>query len=204
MSTDSPNSQPKPEDAVETPDVVETPEAVETPAVPETEVPETDMPSGELPDLEIGSGAAEVTIDPNYVPVVRGKIDRFGVAMGTGRRKSSVARVRIKDGSGKFIVNGKELTEYLRVERDQQMVLAPLKMVGKDASHDVSVRVNGGGTTGQTGAIILGIARALQGLFPECHHDLAHAGYLTRDDRMVERKKYGLKKARKSFQFSKR
>lgn len=204
MSTDSPDSQPTPEDAVQTPEVVETPEAVETPAVPETEVPETDMPSGELPELEIGAGAAEVTIDPNYVPVVRGKIDRFGVAMGTGRRKSSVARVRIKDGSGKFVVNGKELNDYLRIERDQQMVLAPLKMLGKDASHDVSVRVNGGGTTGQTGAIILGIARALQGLFPECHHDLAHAGYLTRDDRMVERKKYGLKKARKSFQFSKR
>lgn len=204
MSTDSPDSQPTPEDVVETPEVVEAAEAVETPAVPETEVPETDMPSGELPELEIGAGAAEVTIDPNYVPVVRGKIDRFGVAMGTGRRKSSVARVRIKDGSGKFIVNGKELNDYLRIERDQQMVLAPMKMLGKEATHDVSVRVNGGGTTGQTGAIVLGIARALQGLFPECHHDLAHAGYLTRDDRMVERKKYGLKKARKSFQFSKR
>lgn len=195
MSTDSP----------ETPeDVVETPEAVETPSVPETEVPATEVPSGDLPELEIGSGAAEVTIDPNYVPVVRGKIDRFGVAMGTGRRKSSVARVRIKEGTGKVVVNGKDLTEYLRVERDQQMVLAPMKMLGKEASHDVSVRVNGGGTTGQTGAIVLGIARALQGLFPECHHELAHAGYLTRDDRMVERKKYGLKKARKSFQFSKR
>ena len=198
MSTDSPDSQPTPED------VVETPEAVETPAVPETEVPEAEMPSGELPELEIGAGAAEVTIDPNYVPVVRGKIDRFGVAMGTGRRKSSVARVRIKDGSGKFVVNGKDLTEYLCIERDQEMVKAPLKMLGKDGSHDVSVRVNGGGTTGQTGAIILGVARALQGLFPECHHELSHAGYLTRDDRMVERKKYGLKKARKSFQFSKR
>ncbi len=198
MSTDSPDSQPTPED------VVETPEAVETPAVPETEVPEAEMPSGELPELEIGAGAAEVTIDPNYVPVVRGKIDRFGVAMGTGRRKSSVARVRIKDGSGKFVVNGKDLTEYLCIERDQEMVKAPLKMLGKDGSHDVSVRVNGGGTTGQTGAIVLGVARALQGLFPECHHELSHAGYLTRDDRMVERKKYGLKKARKSFQFSKR
>lgn len=183
---------------------METPEAVETPSVPETEVPATEVPSGDLPELEIGSGAAEVTIDPNYVPVVRGKIDRFGVAMGTGRRKSSVARVRIKEGTGKVVVNGKDLTEYLRVERDQQMVLAPMKMLGKEASHDVSVRVNGGGTTGQTGAIVLGIARALQGLFPECHHELAHAGYLTRDDRMVERKKYGLKKARKSFQFSKR
>ena len=115
-----------------------------------------------------------------------------------------MARVRIKDGSGKFVVNGKDLTEYLCIERDQEMVKAPLKMLGKDGSHDVSVRVNGGGTTGQTGAIVLGVARALQGLFPECHHELSHAGYLTRDDRMVERKKYGLKKARKSFQFSKR
>lgn len=203
MSTDSPDSQPKPEDAVETPAAAAPEEAVETPAVPEAEVPDTEMPSGELPELEIGAGA-EPTIDPNYVPVVRGKIDRFGVAMGTGRRKSSVARVRVKEGSGKVTVNGKELTEYFRIERDQQMVLAPLKMLGKESSHDVSVRVNGGGTTGQTGAIVLGIGRALQGLFPESHHELAHAGYLTRDDRMVERKKYGLRKARRSFQFSKR
>ena len=172
---------------------------LEVPAVPEVEEPST-----KLPELAIGSGAYEASADPDYRPVVRGKLDRFGVAMGTGRRKTSVARVRIKEGSGKFVVNGRALDEYFTVERDRAMVLAPLKLVGKDGSVDLTVRVEGGGTTGQTGAIVLGIGRALQGLVPEAHHTLASAGYLTRDSRMVERKKYGLRKARRSYQFSKR
>jgi len=138
------------------------------------------------------------------VPVNWGKVDRFGVAMGTGRRKTSVARVRIKEGSGAFTVNGRSLDEYFAVERDRAMIMAPIELVGKTGKLDVSIRVNGGGTTGQTGAVILGIGRALQGLMPEAHHDLSSAGYLTRDSRMVERKKYGLRKARRSFQFSKR
>jgi small subunit ribosomal protein S9 len=83
-------------------------------------------------------------------------------------------------------------------------VIVPLKVVGKLGQVDISVRVEGGGTTGQTGAIILGIARALQGMNHAWHHDLANAGLLTRDDRMVERKKYGRRKARRSYQFSKR
>ncbi|MFO0975142.1 MAG: 30S ribosomal protein S9 [Planctomycetaceae bacterium] len=124
--------------------------------------------------------------------------------MGTGRRKTSVARVRVKEGSGSFTVNGRPMEEYLRVERDRDSVLVPLKVVGKVGQVDISVRVQGGGITGQTGAIVLGVARALQGLNPNWHHDLANAGLLTRDDRMVERKKYGFKKARRSFQFSKR
>lgn len=194
MSTDTPENE----------EPVEVAAAAE-PEVAEPEVPETDVPSTDLPELTIGSGeSAEREIDPDYVPVVRGKVDRFGVAMGTGRRKTSVARVRIKPGTGSFQINGRPLSEYLVVERDQAMVTAPLKLVEKEGSVDVSVRVNGGGTTGQTGAIILGIGRALQGLDPELHHKLASAGYLTRDSRMVERKKYGLAKARKSFQFSKR
>jgi small subunit ribosomal protein S9 len=82
--------------------------------------------------------------------------------------------------------------------------MIPLKVVGKVGLVDISVRVQGGGITGQTGAIVLGLARALQGMNPNWHHDLASSGLLTRDDRMVERKKYGFKKARRSFQFSKR
>lgn len=197
MSTDSPTNEPE---EVESPVAAE-PEVptVEEPAVEE---PAVEEPSSDLPELSIGSGGS--TPDPDYVPVVRGKIDRFGVAMGTGRRKTSVARVRVKEGSGNITVNGRQLNEYFSVERDQSMVLAPLKLVGKDGKVDVSIRVNGGGTTGQTGAIVLGIGRALQGLMPEAHHDLAVAGYLTRDSRMVERKKYGYRKARRSFQFSKR
>ncbi|HIE98732.1 MAG TPA: 30S ribosomal protein S9 [Planctomycetes bacterium] len=220
MSTDEtpseevPEKAAAPEVAAETPEpAVETPEpaveaAVETPevAAPEPEVPETEVPSSDLPELSLGSGtSAENYVDPDYVPVMRGKIDRFGVAMGTGRRKTSVARVRIKnDGSGKVTINGKSLDEYFCVERDRGMILAPLKLVGKDETVDVIVRVNGGGTTGQTGAIVLGIGRALQGLVPESHQELSAAGFLTRDSRMVERKKYGLRKARRSFQFSKR
>lgn len=208
MSTDeTPNEEvseaaPAPEAAAETQEpVVETPEV----AAPEPEVPETEVPSSELPELTIGSGAAaENYVDPDYVPAMRGKVDRFGVAMGTGRRKTSVARVRIKEGSGKVTINGKPLGEYFCVERDRGMILAPLQLVGKAENVDVIVRVNGGGTTGQTGAIVLGIGRALQGLVPESHHELSASGFLTRDSRMVERKKYGLRKARRSFQFSKR
>lgn len=154
--------------------------------------------------LDIGSTSAPAGTAVAYQPLIRGKIDRLGVAIGTGRRKTSVARVRIKDGSGKFIVNGREVSEYLPMERDQRMVEAPLKATETLGKVDIWVRVNGGGTTGQTGAIVLGIARALQAKHPDLHHTLSENGFLTRDSRMVERKKYGLRKARRSFQFSKR
>nr|WP_145116131.1 30S ribosomal protein S9 [Gimesia panareensis] len=124
--------------------------------------------------------------------------------MGTGRRKTAVARVRIKSGSGNLTINGAGLNEYLRVERDRQMVEAPLKATDTHGKVDVWVRVSGGGTTGQTGAIVLGIARALEAYNSQLHEALAAGRFLTRDSRMVERKKFGFKKARKSFQFSKR
>ncbi|MBQ18758.1 MAG: 30S ribosomal protein S9 [Planctomycetaceae bacterium] len=126
------------------------------------------------------------------------------MAIGTGRRKTSVARVRIKDGDGGMEINGRSLEEYFQIERDQLVVQAPLKATETLGDVDVWVRVNGGGTTGQAGAIVLGIARALQARNPDLHEALSDGGYLTRDGRMVERKKYGYKKARKSFQFSKR
>lgn len=173
--------------------------------VPATEVPQ--VPSSNLPELTLGAGGVATdapVIDPNYQPMIRGKIDRFGVAMGTGRRKTAVARVRIKEGSGAFLINGRQMEEFLAIQRDRESVVAPLKVVGKLGAVDISVRVEGGGTTGQTGAIILGIARALQGMNETWHHSLANAGLLTRDDRMVERKKYGKRKARRSYQFSKR
>ncbi len=187
MSTDTPNEEPE---------------------VPEVAVPETAVPSSSLPELNIGSGATAAGggagATAETVPVVWGKVDRFGVAMGTGRRKTSVARVRIKEGSGAITINGRSLEEYFTVERDRAMIMAPIQLLEKEGKVDVTVRVNGGGTTGQTGAVILGIGRALQGLYPDAHYELAGAGYLTRDSRMVERKKYGLRKARRSFQFSKR
>lgn len=153
--------------------------------------------------LDIGSAAIDNN-EPAPPPKIRGKIDKFGVAMGTGRRKTSVARVRISDGSGKFVVNGKELDDYFRVERDRLMVMSPLKATETSDSVDVWVKVEGGGTTGQTGAVLLGIARALQVRDESLHQVLSDGHFLTRDDRMVERKKYGQRKARRSFQFSKR
>lgn len=176
--------------------------AASQPEMPSSALPE--MPSSQLPELKIGGGDAAATVDATYQPVIRGKIDRFGVAMGTGRRKTSVARVRIKEGTGAFVVNGRPLEQYLCVERDRDSVMFPLRVADKVGKVDISIRVQGGGTTGQTGAIILGIARALEGMNPAWHHALADAGLLTRDDRMVERKKYGLRKARRSYQFSKR
>ncbi len=215
MSTDTPENEPVEETpaeqpAAETPAPTPEPEVPvaaepEVPAAPEPEVPATEVPSASMPELEIGSaGSADTEMSVDFVPIYRGKVDRFGVAMGTGRRKSSVARVRIKEGSGKITVNGRDLNEYFCIERDREFIKAPLRLLDCEGSVDVVVRVNGGGTTGQTGAIVLGIGRALQGLRPESHHELSAAGYLTRDSRMVERKKYGYRKARRSFQFSKR
>lgn len=160
-----------------------------------------------VPELTLGSslpteGEEEDVIKPE--PVIRGKLDKHGVAMGTGRRKTAVARVRIKAGSGALTINGGSLEDYLKVERDRQMVEAPLKATETFGKVDVWIRVNGGGTTGQTGAIVLGIARALEAYDNQFHETLSAGRFLTRDSRMVERKKFGFKKARKSFQFSKR
>ena len=171
-----------------------------------TSGPATDDGDADSMGLDIGSQSVGSEDDgtPKPAPRVRGKIDRFGAAMGTGRRKTSVARVRITDGEGGFRVNGKSLEDYFRIEEDQHQVLGPLRATGMVDQVNIWVRVSGGGTTGQTGAVVLGIARALQAKNEGLHETLADGGYLTRDDRMVERKKYGFKKARKSFQFSKR
>tara|TARA_R110002095_G_scaffold172230_2_gene149641 strand:+ start:3934 stop:4542 length:609 start_codon:yes stop_codon:yes gene_type:complete len=161
-----------------------------------------------VPELTLGSNLATDESEEEDIlkpePVIRGKLDKHGVAMGTGRRKTAVARVRIRSGAGKLTINGLALEEYLRVERDRQMVEAPLKATETFGKVDVWVRVNGGGTTGQTGAIVLGIARALEAYNNQFHETLSAGRFLTRDSRMVERKKFGFKKARKSFQFSKR
>lgn len=169
--------------------------------------PAVEQPASALPDLTLGSGAPAAADAPAaavFVPVIRGKVDRFGVAMGTGRRKTSVARVRIRPGDGKFEINGRTLEDYVRIERDRQTITAPLRATDNAGKVDVWVRVQGGGTTGQAGAMVLGIARALEGLDNGLHKPLADGGFLTRDSRMVERKKYGLRKARRRSQFSKR
>lgn len=159
--------------------------------------------SSDLPALDVGSQAGiEESTRPE--PVLRGRIDEHGVASGTGRRKTAVARVRIRDGNGDFVVNGRPFEDYFPIERDRQLMLAPLVATGMQGKVNIQVRVDGGGPTGQTGAVLLGIARALQTKNPSLHEILSERGFLTRDGRAVERKKYGFKKARRSFQFSKR
>lgn len=127
-----------------------------------------------------------------------------GDALGTGRRKSAVARVRVRQGSGKVTINKRPLEEYFPVLQDQNAVTAPLKEVGQESSVDVLIRVSGGGNTGQSGACKMGIARALVSYDSELFQALRDGGFLTRDSRMKERKKYGLHGARRGTQFSKR
>jgi small subunit ribosomal protein S9 len=124
--------------------------------------------------------------------------------LGTGRRKTSVARVRVRPGSGTIMINDRPLEEYFVIEQDRRKVLAPLVKSGKQDSVDVSIRVHGGGNTGQSGACMLGIARALIKFDGETFDPLRHNHLLTRDGRMKERKHYGLRGARRGTQFSKR
>ena len=124
--------------------------------------------------------------------------------MGTGRRKSSVARVRLVQGNGKITINKRDMDEYFGYETLKVVVRQPLKATGNETSFDVLVNVNGGGFTGQAGAIRHGISRALLKSDETLRPTLRKAGYLTRDPRMKERKKYGLKAARRAPQFSKR
>ncbi len=123
---------------------------------------------------------------------------------GLGRRKRSVARVRLKPGDGKFIINKREINDYFPSERDRQLVVSALEATETTKRVDVYVNVCGGGTTGQAGAILLGVGRALMTANPDYMQLLRDGGYMTRDSRKVERKKPGQPKARKRFQFSKR
>ena len=133
----------------------------------------------------------------------KAKTDKI-VFYGTGRRKSSIARVRLVEGKGTITINGKNIDEYLGTDTLKVIVRQPLTVTNTLEKYDVICKVQGGGFTGQAGAIRLGIARALLEANSEYRPALKSAGFLTRDPRMKERKKYGLKKARKSPQFSKR
>jgi len=123
---------------------------------------------------------------------------------GTGRRKSATARVRLVAGTGKFVVNGRPFEEYFPLDTLQMLVMAPLRTVSAEGRYDVICRVEGGGVAGQAGAVRHGLARALLTVDPEYRVPLKRLGFLRRDPRMKERKKYGLKAARKRPQFSKR
>ena len=133
-------------------------------------------------------------------PTANGKND----SLGTGRRKTSVARVRVRAGKGSILINSRPLEEYFDIEQDRFNVLQPLLATEKREAVDVIVKVHGGGNTGQSGAIKLGIARALMKFDATTEDTLRQENLMTRDSRMKERKKYGLRGARKGTQFSKR
>lgn len=123
---------------------------------------------------------------------------------GTGRRKKSVARVRVFPGTGQITINGKSIDDYFGLETLKTIVRQPFMVTNTEGKYDIDCKVSGGGFTGQAGAIRHGLARALNEMDETLREPLKKAGYLTRDPRMKERKKYGLKKARRAPQFSKR
>jgi small subunit ribosomal protein S9 len=127
-----------------------------------------------------------------------------GTALGTGRRKQAIARVRIQPGTGQWKINDRSLREYFPNKVHQQLISEPFVTLGADDQFDVVARIDGGGVSGQAGALRLGIARALTLVDPDSRPTLKRAGFLTRDARVIERKKAGLKKARKAPQYSKR
>jgi len=138
------------------------------------------------------------------MPATVKKDPNSGDALGTGRRKTSVARVRLRSGSGVITINDRPLEEFFPNEQERAAVLSPLIATGRRESIDVDIKANGGGPTGQSGACKMGISRALVSFDPETFATLRGGGFLTRDSRMKERKKYGLHGARRGTQFSKR
>jgi small subunit ribosomal protein S9 len=122
----------------------------------------------------------------------------------TGRRKEAVARVRLRDGEGKIVVNGRDIADYFPSDTHRMVLTEPLRLTETEDRYDIDATMNGGGPSGQAGALRLGIARALVALDDELRPTLKQAGFLTRDAREKESKKYGLKKARKAPQYSKR
>lgn len=187
-------------EATEAAEVAETeaPEAVEAAEVVETEAVEAAVEVPEVP-VEVPADVAAAPSVPS-IPVVPS--DR--AIQTVGRRKRAIARVRLVAGTGKYVVNGKTLEDYFPSKVHQQTVAEPFVTVEAGDNFDVLVNIKGGGATGQAGALRLGIARALLEVDPNMRPALKAAGFLTRDAREKESKKYGLKKARKAPQYSKR
>ncbi|HYH17184.1 MAG TPA: 30S ribosomal protein S9 [Azospirillum sp.] len=152
-----------------------------------------------LKDLAGGTQTAVASAETNEP-----KLDQFGRAYATGKRKDAVARVWIKPGTGKITVNGRDVEVYFARPVLRMMINQPFGIAGRDGQFDVLCTVTGGGLSGQAGAVRHGISKALTYYEPGLRPPLKAAGFLTRDARVVERKKYGRAKARRSFQFSKR
>src|SRR5947209_2079459 len=146
--------------------------------------------------------AEENTENATLIPTAPAAKPQF--VWGVGRRKSSVARVRIAPGTGRVEINGRTLNDYFTGERDRKAIFGPLEVTNTGGKMDVLVNASGGGSTGQAGAIIMGLGRALVRFDATLEVALRNAGFLTRDSRMKERKKYGQRGARRRFQFSKR
>jgi len=157
----------------------------------------------ELNSLQDLGTAATATSEP-AAPVHVKKIDEHGRAYATGKRKDAVARVWLKPGSGKIVVNDKPMNEYFARPVLQMVLRQPIVAAAREGQFDVIATVTGGGLSGQAGAVRHGISRALTFYEPALRGVLKKGGFLTRDSRTVERKKYGRAKARRSFQFSKR
>ncbi|MGH3223101.1 MAG: 30S ribosomal protein S9 [Streptosporangiaceae bacterium] len=169
---------------------------------------EDDAELSEYPDDDFGADTpseytTETAQDSPARPVVRRPVVT-GHAAGTGRRKEAIARVRILPGTGQWLINSRSLDVYFPNKVHQQLVNEPFVTLGAEGKFDVVARITGGGVTGQAGALRLGVTRALTLVDPENRPALKKAGFLTRDARVKERKKYGLKKARKAPQYSKR
>jgi len=149
---------------------------------------------------DLGTSSEVAAAAPAHVR----KVDSLGRSYATGKRKNAVARVWVKPGSGKIIVNGKEFAEYFARPVLQMILRQPIVAAARDGQFDIVATVAGGGLSGQAGAVRHGISKALTYFEPGLRPVLKRGGFLTRDSRVVERKKYGRAKARRSFQFSKR
>ncbi len=161
----------------------------------------------DLKDLQVAAGAegvgAEAAAEP-VIAVVEPVIDAQGRSYATGKRKNAIARVWIKPGPGKITVNGRDVETYFARPVLRMLLNQPFNAAGREGQYDVVCTVKGGGLSGQAGAVRHGISRALTYFEPGLRPALKSGGFLTRDSRVVERKKYGKRKARRSFQFSKR
>ena len=158
----------------------------------------------QLKSAGITGTTAAAAVAANAPPVYEQKLDAQGRAYATGKRKNAIARVWIKPGSGKFTVNDRDFQVYFARPVLQLMLRQPFQIAARESQYDIRVTVVGGGLSGQAGAVRHGISKALTRYEPDLRPALKKAGFLTRDSRIVERKKYGKMKARRSFQFSKR
>ena len=177
---------------------------------PENETPETEETVvTDLADLQSLAAAAPAAderpaLKVSNAPLREQELDAQGRAYATGRRKDAVARVWLKPGTGKIVVNGREQEVYFARPTLRLVINQPFQIADREGQYDIVATVKGGGLSGQAGAVKHGISQALTKFEPELRSMVKAAGFLTRDPRVVERKKYGRAKARKSFQFSKR